>query len=409
MKAVPIFLAFGFAYFFSALLRGVTATLAPVFSAELGLRAAELGLLAGAYFFGFAALQLPLGRALDKHGPRRTLIALLALAVLGCAGFAMAPGLPEMIAARVCIGAGVAACLMAPLTSYRRLFSAGAQLRANSWMLMTGSLGMLASTLPVQWLMPHWGWRGLFWAVAGSLALAMLLLAWCVPADKVQPDSPTAAADIGYGAIVRHPLFTRLAPLGFFLYGGLIAVQSLWAGPWLTHVGGASAEHAARGLFFINLCMLLTFMTWGALMPRLHKHGIDAMRLIAWGVPLALLMLVVNVWRGAQAGVGSWALWCVLCTFVSVAQPAVGQVFPASQAGRALSAFNLVIFGGVFCVQWGIGLLVDAFRAAGLADADAFRSSFAAFGGCCLVSYLWFLRRRRQPADNPVTAPWLQS
>ena len=88
-RAAVIFTAFAFAYFFSALLRAVTATLAPVFSAELGLQAADLGLLAGAYFFGFALLQLPLGRALDRFGPRRTLLVLLAVAVIGCAAFAL--------------------------------------------------------------------------------------------------------------------------------------------------------------------------------------------------------------------------------------------------------------------------------------------------------------------------------
>jgi MFS family permease len=153
----------------------VTATLAPTFSAELGLGAADLGLLAGAYFFGFAAMQLPLGRALDHFGPRRVLLVLLALAVLGCGAFAMATSLAGLIVARLLMGAGLAACLMAPLTCYRRLFSPAAQLRANSWMLMTGSLGMLASTLPVQWLLPQVGWRGLFWGVAAMLVVVMQL------------------------------------------------------------------------------------------------------------------------------------------------------------------------------------------------------------------------------------------
>ena len=62
----------------------------------------------------------------------------------------------------------------------------------------------------------------------------------------------------------------------FFSYGGLIAVQSLWAGPWLTQVAGWSADQAAQGLFFINLCMLFAFLAWGALMPRLVKAGISA-------------------------------------------------------------------------------------------------------------------------------------
>ena len=68
--------------------------------------------------------------------------------------------------ARVLCGAGVSACLMAPLTGYRRWYAPEHQMRANSWMLMTGSLGMLASTLPVQWLLPLMGWRPLFWILA---------------------------------------------------------------------------------------------------------------------------------------------------------------------------------------------------------------------------------------------------
>ena len=63
--AVSLFLSFAFTYFFSALIRGVTATLAPLFSAEVGLSSGDLGLLAGAYSLGFAAMQLPMGSALD--------------------------------------------------------------------------------------------------------------------------------------------------------------------------------------------------------------------------------------------------------------------------------------------------------------------------------------------------------
>lgn len=400
MPAAVIFGAFAFTYFLSALLRAVTATLAPVFSDELGLRAADLGLLAGAYFLGFACMQLPLGTALDRYGPRRTLLTLLAAAVLGCAAFAMTNQLAAMIAARVLIGAGLAACLMAPLTLYRRIFSPLAQLRANSWMLMTGSLGMVASTLPVQSLLPHLGWRGLFWGLAGLLLAAGLLIALLVPKDR--PDTAdarlmgstghTAGRAIGYAEIGRHPLFVAMAPLGFVVYGGMIAVQSLWAGPWLTRVSQQSPGQAAQGLFVINLSMLVAFLGWGALMPRLARQGIDASRLMAWGLPLSLLVLLANVWLGPGAGAGHWALWCVACTFVSVSQPAVGAAFPPEQAGRALSAFNLVIFSGVFCVQWGIGLLVDALQGWGWAEGDAMRAAFAGLAVCGALAYAWFLR-----------------
>ena len=401
VSAPVIFGAFAFAYFLSALLRAVTATLAPVFSAELGLRAADLGLLAGAYFFGFAVMQLPLGKALDRFGPRRTLLALTGLAVLGCGAFALSPNLWALIASRALVGAGMAAALMAPLTAYRQHFSPAAQLRANSWMLMAGSLGMVASTLPVQLLLPLLGWRGLFWALAVVLLGAVGLVVACVPRDVRRP-AAAHVAEVGYRTIVRHPLFLRCAPLGFFVYGGLIAVQSLWAGPWLTRVCGWTADQAAQGLFGINLAMLLAFATWGALMPRLVQRGVGALRLMAWGVPLSLLLLALNVALGAQAGAAHWAAWCVACSFVSLSQPAVAAVFPASQAGRALSAYNLVIFGGVFCIQWGLGLLIDLLRAQGWSDDAAFRCAFAAFGLCGLAAYGWFLRSGAHAADNPV-------
>ena len=388
-----IFLSFAFAYFFSALLRAVTATLAPAFSAELGLGAGDLGLLAGAYFFGFAAMQLPLGSALDRHGPKRVLVAFMTVAVLACAGFAMARGFAALLLARMLIGIGVAACLMAPLTSFRHRFSPALQLRANSWMLMTGSLGMLASTVPVQSLLPLVGWRGLFWLLAVLLALAIVGIALLVPRDEPAHGTlPEAAPQGGYREIFRHPMFLRLLPMGFFHYGGLVAMQSLWAGPWLTEVAGHAPHEAARGLFLINLSMLLAFLSWGLCMPRLMRRGWDALRLITLGVPLSLAILAAVVVLGARSAAPAWALWCVSCTFVTLAQPAVGQAFDRARAGRALSAYNLVIFAGVFCVQWGIGLLIDALQVMGWARVPAFQAAFAVFALACTASYLWFLR-----------------
>ncbi len=399
-----VFLAFAFSYFFAALLRAITATLAPVFSAELGLQAADLGLLAGAFFFGFAATQLPLGRALDRVGPRRTLLAMMSLAVLGCCAFALAPNRGALIVARTLIGAGLGACLMAALTCFRQHYAPAAQQRANAWMLMTGSFGMVASTVPVQWLLPSLGWRGLFWLLAAMLLLAMAGLAWLLPRDAPQAAAgPAEAANSpgGYGEIARHPLFRRLAPVAFVIYGGLIALQTLWAGPWLTRVCGWTAEEAARGLLGINLAMLFTFMAWGAVMPRLVQAGVSVLRLMRWGLAASLVLLVTNLLLGAAATALHWAAWCVFTSFITLSQPVVGAAFPLQQAGRALSAFNLVIFSGVFCVQWGLGLLIDALRAGGLADDAAFRAAFAVYAACCAVAYGWFIGVGRGGIHNP--------
>ena len=392
--AVLVFLSFALAYFLSALVRAITATLSPTLSAEFALQASDLGLLAGGYFLGFALTQLPLGQWLDRFGPKRVILGFLALAVLGVIAFALAGQFATLLAARVLTGMGVSACLMAPLTGFRRWLTPAAQLRANAWMLMTGSLGMLASTLPVQWLMPVVGWRGLFWGLAVLIALAMLVLAWAVPrwntaeaheADGHGPVPP------GYGAIWRNRFFQRMTPIGFFCYGGMVAVQTLWAGPWMVRVSGFSAEQAAQGLFWINAFMLITFWLWGLVNPTLVRRGLGAPRLMALGMPLSFVVLAANVVLADGTGWLGWALYCVSCTFVTLSQPAVALAFVPALAGRALSAYNLVIFSGVFVVQWGIGLLVDAFQRAGWSAIASFQAAFAVYLLCCVLSYLYFL------------------
>ncbi len=398
--AISVFLAFAAAYFLSALIRSITATISPALTAELALGAKDLGLLAGGYFLGFAATQLPLGHWLDRHGPKRVILSLLFIAVIGCVAFSWASGFSGLLLARILCGVGVSACLMAPLTGYRRWLDSVTLMRANSWMLMSGSLGMVASTLPVQWLMPLFGWRALFMGLAVLLALAMLLIYWQVPAwsKKLMPALPRPIGQkppsSGYDEVWAHPYFRKMAPIGFFTYGGLVAMQTLWVVPWMTRVAGYTPIEAATGLFWLNIGMLVSFWLWGLLSPRLVKRGLNAERLITAGMPLSFIVLALVIF--AAGSLGPWTalgltLYCMSCTFVSLAQPSVGMAFPAALAGRALSAYNLVIFSGVFIIQWGIGLLIDGFRTLGLAEVAAFQAALGVFLVCCVGSYLHFL------------------
>ena len=399
--AILVFLAFAVAYFLSALIRSITATISPTLTAELALGAKDLGLLAGGYFLGFAAMQLPLGHWLDRHGPKRVILSLLAVAVVGCVAFSWASGFSGLLVARILCGVGVSACLMAPLTGYRRWFDSATLMRANSWMLMTGSLGMVASTLPVQWLMPLFGWRAIFLGLAVLLVLAMLLIYWQVPKWTTnRPNSATAPGTAatrsasGYAEVWAHPYFRKMAPIGFFTYGGLVAMQTLWVVPWMTRVAGYTPIEAAMGLFWLNIGMLVSFWLWGLLSPWLVKRGLNAERLITAGMPLSFIVLALVIF--AAGSMGAWTalgltLYCMSCTFVSLAQPSVGMAFPAALAGRALSAYNLVIFSGVFIIQWGIGLLIDGLRALGWAEVAAFQGALGVFLVCCIGSYVHFL------------------
>lgn len=403
--AIAVFLSFACAYFLSALIRAVTATLSPQLTQEFALHARDLGLLAGGYFLGFSATQLPLGTWLDRYGPKRVLQCFLVVAVLGCLAFALAGNFAGLLAARVLCGIGLSACLMAPLTAYRRWFAPAMQTRSNAWMLMTGSSGMVASTLPVQWLLPLIGWRSLFFALAVLMLLSMLLIAWLVPAWQSEP-APSAPVDTarGYRAIWGDRYFQRLAPLGFFCYGGLLSMQTLWAAPWMERIAGFTPLEAATGLFWINIAMLCTFWTWGMVGPLLARRGLHADKLITWGLPSSFLVMAVIIATPAGAGPAAGvllALYCVCCSFITTSQPALALAFAPELVGRALTAFNLLVFLGVFVIQWSIGLTIDALLALGWSEPGAYRAAFAAFLGCGIVSYLHFLRGPRHNRTTP--------
>jgi MFS family permease len=432
-QAILVFLAFAFAYFMSALIRAITATISPVLTVELSLQARDLGLLSGGYFFGFAAMQLPLGKWLDRFGPKKVIICFLSVAVLGCLAFAKATSFSGLLLARVFCGAGVSACLMAPLTGYRRWLAPSSQIRANSWMLMSGSLGMVASTLPVQWLMPVWGWRGIFIALGAMTFIAILAIMVIVPAWKLEASTTefdkNKVVDNSYAQVWSHPYIRSLIPLAFFLYGGLVAVQTLWVSPWMIKVAGYSALEAAQGLFYINLAMLVAFWLWGSINPWLFRNKISSDRLMVQGLPisffiLAIIIIAIQAYNTPATAINDtilasktgfdallavlnkyvwalWALYCVSCTFIALSQPAIAMAFPAELAGRALSAYNLVIFAGVFVVQWGIGLMIDGFKALGWVEVAAFQGAFGIFLLCSMASYGYFVVTRPRSSPQP--------
>ena len=78
-----VFLPFAAGYYLSYFLRNVNAVIAPELTRELGIGAADLGLLTSAYLIAFGAFQLPLGILLDRYGPRRVNSTLLCVAATG--------------------------------------------------------------------------------------------------------------------------------------------------------------------------------------------------------------------------------------------------------------------------------------------------------------------------------------
>ncbi len=394
-KAVLVFFVFACGYFLSCLLRAITATLSPVLTTEFNLLAGDLGLLAGGYFLGFASMQIPLGYLLDKHGPKKIVSSFLLIAIVGTASFAIAQSFAGLLISRILIGVGVSACLMGPLTGYRIWFADEYQQRGNSWMLMIASTGFVFSTLPVQILLPIFGWRWVFGGITILIFIVIILILLFIPSWKNETDNNNEKNFGSLSDIWKNKFFRSTIPLGLFNYGGMIAIQTLWAGPWMVRVAGYNPLESATGLFWINTTMLIAFFVWGYILPKITKFGLGTMKLMKFGLPISYLFLLVIIISGENAGAIHFTIYILTSIVLTLTQPAIALSFPTSLAGKSLTSFNLLIFLGTFIMQWGIGLVIDMCRFLGKGEIQSFQISFFIYLLICILSYLFFVFNNR--------------
>lgn len=404
-----IFASFALGYFLSYALRSVNATIAPLLEADLSLGPGALGWLSSAYFLSFASVQWYLGTWLDRFGSRRTESALLGTAALGSVIMAMSDTLVGLSVGRILVGLGVAACLMAPYSYYRRVFAPQKQAQLAMWMLIAGTSGALAATQPALILAEWLGWRDIFVITAGLLAISALAIFLFVPDHDLaatahgqkQSNAATqpAAAPMTLMQLLSHPIMVRIIPTTIFFSGGFVALQSLWVGPWMTSVLGLSTNETGQALLYFNAALLAAYLAMSVVSPKLEAKGIALARQTTIGFFWFLgCMVLILAWQTPSA----WWAWIAMAPgipAVILIQTQTALMFPKAIAGRVLTTFNLVMFAGAFAVQWGVGLLADLFA---LMGSDASRSLWLAFVVLFILqtfSLWWFLSR-----DKPLSA-----
>lgn len=392
-----VFACLASGYVMSYALRSVNAAIAPELVSAFGLSNAALGSLSSAYFFAFAAMQLPLGIWLDRFGSRRTDATLLCVAACGCAIFASAAGTTQLWVGRALIGAGVSGALMSSLRAYRFWFEPRRQPQLVAWMLVAGTLGALAATVPVRMALGAVGWRGVFWLAAALLVAAAAAIWFGLPRDERTHAGGAADSWRGYATVFRDPYFWRFAGFAVVVHASFVAFQSLWVGPWFTEVLGMSPAAAARALFVFNLLLMFGFLGLGAIAPRIERAGWTMLRQasVSGGLVVAL-----HAWITFASGtwvVALWIAYAVVATVFTLMQSHVSLSFPEALTGRAYTAYNLLIFGGMFGAQALFGVFVDVAGSFVTTQSAAFRVAMGAWTAIELIALAWLLLSRASP------------
>lgn len=383
--AIQVFLCFACAYFMSFALRTINAVIAPDLVREFGLDNGALGSLSSAYFLGFAAMQLPLGIWLDRFGARRTHATLLLFAAAGCAGFALATDPRVLWVGRLLIGIGISGALMSALKSFRHWYPPERQQQLAAWMLVVGNFGALSTTVPVQAMLPAVGWRNVFW-IGFALVVIFAAGVWALlPRDEERSSAVHASGGspwAGYAEVFADRYFLKMVIVNILTQSGFIAIQTLWAGPWFNRVLGMDPGESARALLALNFTMMMAYLGLGWLMPWIARSGWTIVSII--GVS-GIAMIAVEATIATVHAPWTWVLFPLLglvSTPFTLVQSHVSLTFPAALTGRAFTAFNLLVFSGVFISQWLFGVGVDVSKGFGLAEPDAFRATL--IGWACL-------------------------
>jgi len=385
-----IFLPFAGGYLLSYLLRNFNAVVAPELTRELGLSAADLGLLTSAYLLAFAAFQLPLGVLMDRYGPRRVQSLLLLVTAAGCALFALGTGITQLTIARAAIGLGVSGCLMSSFTTFSRAFPTDRLPSLNAAVMVAGGVGALAATTPLAWVMPMTGWRPLMLVLA-ALSAAAAFAVFRSPEKATHAAGETIGQQLqAVAAIMRSRVFWRYAPQAATAAGGFMAMQGLWAIPWLMVVDGQSREAAAFHLLLLTGAMTASLLALALFIVPLRRRGVSpgAVLAVAMGTGVAAMLAIV---LGLAP---SHFLWCLVGGAFACSNLAYSQLagrFPQALAGRANTALNLAAFAGAFAIQWGYGAALDALAARGWSPVEAHRAAFGALVALQAAGYGWFL------------------
>jgi predicted MFS family arabinose efflux permease len=383
-RGLTIVATLAIAYVASHFFRASNVTIGLDLMRDLDIGPQALGGLTGAFFFGFAAMQIPCGFFFDRFGPRRTVVGMLVLATIGGTIFTLASSWPILLAGRMLLGAGFGVMLIGSMVVISRWFPPDRFSTLAAMVLSIGLIGNLAATTPLAWASQVIGWRVVFAAAVAFTALATIAV-WLIVRDAPPghpfltraPETPREMIR-GLAEVLSEPRLRPILALNFCNYACTFTVQGLWGGPYLREVHGLSQIEAGNVLLAAVVAYQFGMLVFGPLDRRL-----DTRKWIAVGGSLVVIAMlaVLALVPQPRAWVPVAAICCI--GFVSASSTMVmthGRgIFPDRLIGRGMATMNTAVMLGVACMQTLSGLIVGAFDPLpdGARTETAYRALFA--------------------------------
>lgn len=379
------------------------AVVMPSISVDLSIPAHSMGLIAAALFFTASIMQIPIGILLDWFGARKMLPVFVVFGVVGSFLFASANSYGEVLFARICVGAGYSAVMMAAYVLFARWFDASRFATMASWFMASASLGGLMGTLPLAAFQEIFGWRAAF-AIVGGLTLILMIYGWMVirdapPEYEEQGAKPTSLRQSleGFWQVIRYPGFLYILGMGSMAYAPAITLIGMWGGPYLQDVYGLGGFERGQIIFLMALLVPLGALAFGP-MDRIFKSR--KLVVMTAGIVQVILLTSLGFSVGANLVLVVGVMVSIAFTqqYYVVLSAHCRATFPDHLVGRANSTLNLIAILGVGTMQSGVGLVIavmtENFEMTLL---DGYQAGFLFMAGFMALALLLYTRSTDVP------------
>ncbi|RGP36270.1 MFS transporter [Pseudotabrizicola alkalilacus] len=323
------------AYVLSQFYRAFLAVLTPVLQTDLGATASDLAAASGLWFLAFAVMQIPVGEALDRIGPRLTTAALVGTGAVGAVIFAMAGGPGAIKLAMVLIGIGCSSVLMASYYIFARSYAPAVFGTLAGATVGIGNLGNIGSSLPLSLAVEAFGWRGSLWGLAAITALiALAILTLLRDPPRTGGGQKGSLLDL-----LRMPALWPMLIMMAVCYAPAASIRGLWVGPLFRDVFGADAAWIGQVSLIMGLAMVAGSFAYGPL-----ERVLGTRKWLIFGGNALALACLTGLWLSPQSPALTIALLAGL-GFAGASFPMViahGRAFiPAHLTGRGVTLLNL--------------------------------------------------------------------
>jgi sugar phosphate permease len=362
---------------------------------EFDISGALMGNLSAAYFYAYAAMQIPSGLLVDKIGPRRLSSFACLVSGFGVLIFAWGPNIWFAYAGRFLVGASVAVAFVTCMKLAGHWFPTNKFATVTGVALLLGNIGGVLAGVPLSEAVAGVGWRTAM-AASGIIALVTAAVMWLVVRDdpsaygyashahaSVQQDGNLPA-----GAALRSVIARKDTWLLFFAGGfstaPVLVFAGLWGVPYLTQVYDLERSKAAS----ITSTMLVAWAIGGPLLGALSDRlGI---RRLPYLISVVLVTLLWAVFLFVQL---PYALLYPLLAAIGFASGAliIGFAFAREvnhpgTAGATGGVVNMSVLGIAALMQPVLGKILDAHWEGVLMNGARIYNS-AAYSS----AFIWFL------------------